>query len=496
LVYGIGAPRALAESPPSIEEQTKRATALLQARQIQAAIQAFEAALKVNARYMPALEGLANAYFAGGMYGEAIDQYREALRVNPGYLLGYYNIAYSLRKSGRHLDAIRSYREYLQKQPDDPDAYFGLAECYKVTGDIPNAIANYARYVEREKRPSEAAWVAKARQEIAALEASLQAPVAPSPPQVSPAPSPPSRPAPSPSPDATGGSALRPAPPAPAPPPPPPPARRILGDDALRAREQEVARLKAEAEAEKKRHSVKEAAERALEAKRREAVETEARRARQEEAARRSAEEERRSKAAEAERGRDPAEAARIAADIAERRKIAAAESARRAVAEEEARRILQRAASRAPSTFVPPARNVPLQPAKRLGSHEPEGLPIPGEEPELAPLDRSAIPPAAARVSSAAPTTPPPDPQTQALLREGEGHFRAGDYSRALKSYRLAAARAPRSPDILYKVGVTHLMLHDYVQAARAFEQVLAIAGNHAGARQNLDLSRKKLTE
>jgi TolA-binding protein len=96
-------------------------------------------------------------------------------------------------------------------------------------------------------------------------------------------------------------------------------------------------------------------------------------------------------------------------------------------------------------------------------------------------------------------PRPPPPaapafDTTTRQFLLEGDRHFRNGEYEQALVSYRNAGRRVPRSPVPLYKVGLTQLMLGDLAAAAATFEQVLSLAPDHAGAKKNLELVRKRL--
>jgi hypothetical protein len=111
--------------------------------------------------------------------------------------------------------------------------------------------------------------------------------------------------------------------------------------DSLCAKAFEVERLRAEFEAEARRHAARRAERQAEEAARRAAVEAEASRVRAEAEGRRFAEERKWVESAQAVLERDPAESARISRYLAQRRQAAAQAEAARAAAEDEARRII-----------------------------------------------------------------------------------------------------------------------------------------------------------
>jgi tetratricopeptide (TPR) repeat protein len=385
---------ALAEVPLAALSRKSEGDQLARRGRHEAAIRAYLQAIALAPAFGPAREGLGNVYFAVGNYELAAAQFREALRLNPSYVLGHYNLGYALRKAGR----------------------------------LREAILHYETYLATEKRPAEALWVQRARQELARLRQGSAAPVA---------------------------LAERPAVPA---------------DPALRVKALEVERLRAEAEAEARRHAAQEAEREAREAARRAAVEEEARRARAEEEARRIAEEEKRRLEAEAARRRDPAEVSREAAAIAERRRAAQETAARRAAAEEEARRI------------VSGTRGVALASARPMGAPETSRSDLrsgPGQS-----QPPRGVPASLGEVG----------PTTLRLLTEGDRAFHRREYDLAAAFYRQAAQSFPRWPAPVYKLGVAFLMLGDYPQAARAFGKTLELDPQHEGARRNLTLTRKKL--
>jgi tetratricopeptide (TPR) repeat protein len=139
----------------------------------------YKAALALDPSFALAHNELGNVYFAKGQFDLAVQHFRQALQHRKHYSTAQYNLAYALRKAGKLEEARGAYRAFLQASPRDPDAYYGLAETQKALGDGAGAIASYRRYIALEKRPSEAAWVLRAKAEIAALEKAPAAPKAP-----------------------------------------------------------------------------------------------------------------------------------------------------------------------------------------------------------------------------------------------------------------------------------------------------------------------------
>lgn len=125
-------------------------------------------------------EALAREQLRAGDPDGAIETYRALIAAAPGYTKGRYRLAFALRKADRLAEAAEAYVAYIALEPGDPDGVFGLARTREKLGDRAAARAAYARYVEIETRPSEAKWVAEARERIAAIDAEA-APVAAAP---------------------------------------------------------------------------------------------------------------------------------------------------------------------------------------------------------------------------------------------------------------------------------------------------------------------------
>ena len=77
----------------------------------------------------------------------AIDAFEAALRLEPDYTETHYNLAFALEVAGRLDEAIDHYRRVLAVHPDDAPAVVGVARSYLALG-----------------RPEEAErWIARAR---------------------------------------------------------------------------------------------------------------------------------------------------------------------------------------------------------------------------------------------------------------------------------------------------------------------------------------------
>ncbi len=124
-------------------------------------------------------------YDAAGRFAEAMrlyqqKEYRQAAVIflevyasDEKRTKALYRSALALRQAG-DLDAARErYEKYLLLEPTDPDAVYGLAETERAAGRTERAVKLYERYLEVEKRASEAKWVARARELIAVLRATL-----------------------------------------------------------------------------------------------------------------------------------------------------------------------------------------------------------------------------------------------------------------------------------------------------------------------------------
>jgi tetratricopeptide (TPR) repeat protein len=167
----------------------------------EAAITAYDAALKATPKYAPALNGKGSALFKLNKRDEAIASFKAATDADPTFKLAWFNLGYATRKTGDFKTAAMAYEKYTALDPADADGFYGLAESYKQLGMNPKAVEAYETYVAKENRPDQTKWVDKAKEAIASLKgvpstaapeavAVTPAPVAPAaaPPVAAPAP--------------------------------------------------------------------------------------------------------------------------------------------------------------------------------------------------------------------------------------------------------------------------------------------------------------------
>jgi len=155
------------------------------------ALASYQEAVRADPSNALAHNELGTLLYQSGRSGEAIAEFKRATECDPGYALAYYNYAFSSRKAGRFQEAVGAYQRYEQLKPEDPDAKFGLAESLHALGRNADAVQAYEAYAAQETRPSEQAWVEKAKALAQQLRAQAAAPP--------PAPTSASPPAPSPS---------------------------------------------------------------------------------------------------------------------------------------------------------------------------------------------------------------------------------------------------------------------------------------------------------
>jgi predicted TPR repeat methyltransferase len=73
----------------------------------------------------------------------AIDSYNQAIKINPDYAEAYSNLGAALKDKGELDAAIDSYKQAIKIKPDYADAYSNLGAALKDKGDLDAAICSY-----------------------------------------------------------------------------------------------------------------------------------------------------------------------------------------------------------------------------------------------------------------------------------------------------------------------------------------------------------------
>ncbi len=167
---------------PAAKANVERGEKELNENRNEAALAAFEAALKATPKYAPALNGKGSALFKLNKRDEAIGFFKAATEADPTFKLAWFNIGYATRKTGDFKTAAEAYEKYTALDAADPDGFYGLGESYKQLSQNAKAVAAFEMYVKKENRPDQTKWVEKAKESIAALGSpSAAAPVAAAP---------------------------------------------------------------------------------------------------------------------------------------------------------------------------------------------------------------------------------------------------------------------------------------------------------------------------
>ena len=87
----------------------KRGIAYVQARNIEAAVNAFLAALEIEP-HVPAIVNVGNLLLEAGDVDEAIVHYEAALRLDDEYATAHLNLGVAYKRIGRRSDAVREFR--------------------------------------------------------------------------------------------------------------------------------------------------------------------------------------------------------------------------------------------------------------------------------------------------------------------------------------------------------------------------------------------------
>jgi len=130
-----------AASPDELRALFAEAVRLHQARELDAAADAYGRFLKEQPRNVEALSNLGAVLAAQGRYDEAIAYYREALAVDARRTAVRLNLAVALQKAGRPAEAAPELERVVAESPTNRNAVVLLAECRVRLGDYAKAAA-------------------------------------------------------------------------------------------------------------------------------------------------------------------------------------------------------------------------------------------------------------------------------------------------------------------------------------------------------------------
>lgn len=166
--FALAAPAVPSAAAKAAFERGEKA---LEGGTYDAAVKAYEDALKATPGYAAAMNGMGSALFKLNKRDEAIAQFKAATEADPSLKLAWFNLGFSSRKTQDFATAAKAYEKYTALDPTDPDGFYGLAESYKQSNQPEKAIAAYETYIKKEARPTEQKYVDRAKESIAQLKA-------------------------------------------------------------------------------------------------------------------------------------------------------------------------------------------------------------------------------------------------------------------------------------------------------------------------------------
>lgn len=117
------------------------------------AIKEFEAAIRLESKYVDALIDLGDAYFDRANLDDAIDAYERALVVDKHNVDAEFRLGRASYARRDYDTALQSYNEVLKAKPEDPEAIYNIALTYKALKRFGDAIPYFERAIAARQQP-------------------------------------------------------------------------------------------------------------------------------------------------------------------------------------------------------------------------------------------------------------------------------------------------------------------------------------------------------
>ena len=152
---GTGA-RAQQPAAAEAEALVKQGVASGTKGDIDAAIAAFDQAIKIDPQYVPAYQDRGYAFTLQNKLEEAISDYDKAIQLDPNYAPAYLNRGRAFSRQNKLEAAITDYDKAIELDPKNADAYYYRVEAKGRLGDYDAAIADSSRLLELQPQSAPA----------------------------------------------------------------------------------------------------------------------------------------------------------------------------------------------------------------------------------------------------------------------------------------------------------------------------------------------------
>lgn len=117
---------AIRFNPNLAEAHLNMGVALAAQGKLQEAIAAYQEAIRANPNLAEAHHNLGNSLALQGKLTEAIQEYQAAIEINPNYAKAHYNLGNALARQGERQEAIAQWQQAIRINPDFAEAYANL----------------------------------------------------------------------------------------------------------------------------------------------------------------------------------------------------------------------------------------------------------------------------------------------------------------------------------------------------------------------------------
>jgi tetratricopeptide (TPR) repeat protein len=146
----------VAKRPDNARAQNNLGKALVEAGQVERAMECFGIALRLLPDYPETHNNYGYALERSGRLAEAAAQYEAAVRLRPTYAQAHANLGTVLTDLGRPTDALPHFEQALALRPDFVEALWGLGNALAQAGRASESLAYFDRALQADSRSAAA----------------------------------------------------------------------------------------------------------------------------------------------------------------------------------------------------------------------------------------------------------------------------------------------------------------------------------------------------